>query len=291
MTMARRFVASAGMLSLGITGCMSMDGESAVRGAARPHADAILADAPSLLPQVPVATTTTTRGQVGTEIRPVGGTTAVNATPTGQVAVRLRATVNGIPILDDEVREAMAQYVGELIQAPESMRPQLQQQIFDRELQRLVERELVLEEAIRRIKDSKKDSILKELNKAASEEADKRLRDIKAAVKAKSDDEFKTMLQSQGLSVSGMRRQYERNFMMMEYVRNIIYPVVNRISLRELRDYYEDHPDEFKTADYVAWQDIFIDASRFATPAAAREYAEQVRAQAAAGAGSETAPG
>jgi peptidyl-prolyl cis-trans isomerase SurA len=125
--------------------------------------------------------------------------------------------------------------------------------------------------------------ILKELQKAASEEADKRLRDIKTAVKAKSDDEFKAMLQSQGLSVSGMRRQYERNFMMMEYVRNIIYPVVNRISLVQVKDYYELHADEFQTADKVVWQDIFIDATRFATPAAARQYAEQVRARAAAG--------
>src|SRR5207249_2585910 len=116
----------------------------------------------------------------------------------------------------DEVREAMAQYIGELIQTPEALRPQVQQQIYERELQRLIERELVLEEALDRIKKANKPQILKELQKAASEEADKRLRDIKAAVKAQSDDEFKAMLQGQGLTVSGMRRQYERNFMMME---------------------------------------------------------------------------
>jgi len=54
--------------------------------------------------------------------------------------------------------------------------------------------------------------------------------------------------------------------------------------LVQVKDYYEQHPEEFKTEDKVAWQDIFIDASRFATPAAARQYAEQVRTQAAAGA-------
>jgi parvulin-like peptidyl-prolyl isomerase len=53
--------------------------------------------------------------------------------------------------------------------------------------------------------------------------------------------------------------------------------------LQQVRDYYEQHPDEFKTEDRVTWQDIFIDASRFQTPAAARQYAEQVRGQAAAG--------
>jgi peptidylprolyl isomerase len=163
------------------------------------------------------------------------------------------------------------------------MLPQLQQQLYERELQKLIERELILEEAIRRINDAKKPQILKQLQKAAGEEADKRLRDIKAAVKAKSDDEFKAMLLSQGLTVAGMRRQYERNFMMVMYVRNIIEPATDRISLAQIKDYYEQHADEFKTEDKLVWQDIFIDASRFGSPAAARQYAEQVRARAAAG--------
>ena len=107
------------------------------------------------------------------------------------------------------------------------------------------------------------------------------MREIKDRVKAKDDAEFKAMLQSQGLSEGGMRRQFERNFMMIEYVRNIIYPKANSISLQQVRDYYEQHPDEFKTQDQVKWQDIFIDASRFQTPAAARQYAEQVRGRAA----------
>lgn len=282
MNVARRF-ATAGIFGLGLAGCLSADGDPVVRGAARPHADAILADAPSLLPQVPVAATTTTRGQSGGDIHPVGGTTGANPGGHGQVAVRLRASVNGIPILDDEVREAMAQNIGELLKAPPELLPQLQQQLYDRELNRLIERELILEEAMRRIESSGKKQILKQLQKAASEEADRRLRDIKAAVKAKSDDDFKAMLQSQGLTVGGMRRQYERNFMMVMYARNIIEPATDRISLVQIKDYYEQHADEFAVEDKVVWQDIFIDASRFELPAAARQYAEQVRTRAAAG--------
>jgi parvulin-like peptidyl-prolyl isomerase len=248
------------------------------RQTARPSADAILNDAPALLPQIPVTSTTSTRSQKP-DIQPASGTTAVNS----QVAVRLRATVNGIPILDDEVREAMAQYVGELLQTPEGLRPQKQQQIFERELQRLVERELVLEEAEKRVKEAKKPEIMVKLQKEAAKEADKQLRDIKTKVQAKSDDEFKVMLQSQGLSESGMRRQFERNFMMIEYVRSIIFPMVDRLGLQEVREYYLAHPDEFKTDDQVKWQDIFIDSSRFATPADARRYAEQVASAARSG--------
>jgi peptidyl-prolyl cis-trans isomerase SurA len=272
----RRRLGAAGILSLAFVGCYS--GGPVVRDAARPQADRILADAPALLPQVPVTSTTATRGQKS-DVQPASGTTA----NTGQVAVKLRASVNTIPILDDEVREAMAQYVGELLQTPEALRPQKQQQIYERELQRLIERELVLEEAKRRMDAVGKSDIMAKLQKEAEKEADKQLREIKAKVKAPSDNEFKAMLQAQGLSESGMRRQFERNFMMIEYVRNIVFPLVERIGLQQVRDYYEQHPDEFKTEDKVTWQDIFIDVSRFATPAAARQYAEQVRGQAAAG--------
>jgi parvulin-like peptidyl-prolyl isomerase len=252
-------------------GCTS-DGP-VVRDAARPAADAIRAGAPDLLPQIPVTSTTTTRGQKS-DLQPVAGTTAVN----GQIAVHLRATVNGIPILDDEVREAMAQYVGELLQTPDSLRPKKQQEIYERELNRLIERELVLEEAKRRTDDAKHPEVMVKLQKEAEKEADKQLRDIKERVKATSDDQFKAMLQAQGLSESGMRRQFERNFMMIEYVRNIVYPVVERIGLQQLRDYYEQHPDEFKTEDSVKWQDIFIESARFQSPGAARQYAAQVQA-------------
>jgi peptidyl-prolyl cis-trans isomerase SurA len=273
-----RRLGAAGILSLAFAGCMSSGGP-AVRDSARPQADRILSDAPNLLPQVPVTSTTATRGQKS-DVQPVAGTTANN----GQVAVRLRAMVNQTPILDDEVREAMAQYMGELIQTPEALRPQKQQQIFERELQRLVERELVLEEAERRIKAIGKPQIMDDLRKEAGKEADKQMREIKTRVQAKSDDEFKAMLQAQGLSVGGMRRQFERNFMMIEYVRNIVFPIANHISLQQVRDYYEQKPEEFKTEDNVLWQDIFIDGSRFPNAAAARQAAEQVRAQAASGA-------
>ncbi len=273
----RRRLGAAGILGLAFAGCWG-GGGPVVRDAARPQADQILAEPSSLLPQVPVTSTTATRGQKS-DVQPASGTTANN----GQIAVKLRASVNTIPILDDEVREAMAQYVGELIQTPEALRPQKQQQIYERELQRLIERELVLESAYERMKIAGKLDIMTKLQKEAEKEADKQLREIKTRIGAKSEEQFKAMLQAQGLSVSGMRRQFERNFMMIEYVRNIVYPVVERIGLQQVRDYYQQHPDEFKTEDHVTWQDIFIDASRFQTPAAARQFAEQVRAAAVAG--------
>src|SRR5688572_9116331 len=103
---ARRILGTAGTLSLGLAGCLSASHPPVVRDAARPVADAIRAEAPLLCPSAPVASTSQTRGQSG-DVQPAGGTTA-----GGQVAARLRANVNGIPILEDEVREAMAQNLG-----------------------------------------------------------------------------------------------------------------------------------------------------------------------------------
>src|SRR5437764_15468128 len=94
----RRLWGATGALGLGLAGCLSAGSSPVVRDYARPAADAARDNAPALCPAVPVATTTTARGQSG-DIRPAAGTAA----PAGQVAVNLRASVNGIPILDDEV--------------------------------------------------------------------------------------------------------------------------------------------------------------------------------------------
>jgi parvulin-like peptidyl-prolyl isomerase len=263
-----------GALSFGDAGCMSSE-KIAVRDAAKPQAKAVLADAPNLLPPVDVQSTTTTRSQAPDVV--------AASSSSGAIAVRMRATVNGIPIMEDELREALAPYLGELMQVPESQRAAALQKLNERELNRLIERELVLEEAMAKIKGLNRPTVMEELKKEAAKDADKRVREVKTALKMQSDDEFKVVLASQGMSVAGLRRQSERSFMMMEYVRNLIYPTVQRISLQQMRDYYNQHPDEFKTEDSVQWQDLFIDASKHAAPAAARAHAEHVLARVKAG--------
>jgi parvulin-like peptidyl-prolyl isomerase len=263
-----------GALSFGDAGCMSSE-KIAVRDAATPQAKAVLADAPNLLPPVEVQTISTTRSQKPDIV--------AASSSSGAIAVRMRATVNGIPIMEDELREALAPYLGELMQIPESQRAAALQKLNERELNRLIERELVLEEAMAKIKGLNRPTVMEDLKKEAAKDADKRVREVKAALKMQSDDEFKVVLASQGMSVAGLRRQAERSFMMMEYVRNLIYPTVQRISLQQMRDYYEQHPDEFKMDDSVQWQDLFIDASKHAAPAAARAHVEHVLARARAG--------
>jgi parvulin-like peptidyl-prolyl isomerase len=270
----RRALGAAGLAALGLAGCVGGPYSCAAKEAARPDAAKVLADAPALLPEQPVTSTTATRGQAP-DPAAAGGVT--------QVAARIRASVNGVPILEEELREATAQYAGELLAVPEAQRAEVLKKVADRELQRLIERELVLEEALTKLRSANQTQTIQKLQEMAAKEADKRIRDIKASLKVDSDEELKAILQNQGLSVAGIRRQVERNAMMMEYVRNVIFPVVERISLQQVRDYYEKHSAEFQVQDRVRWQDIFIDASRFPDPAAARRYAEQVWALARSG--------
>lgn len=259
-------------------GCMSAE-TIHVRDAARPDAAAALADAPSLLPALPMASTTTTRSQAPDVVPASSGRPG----PSNAVAIRMRASVNGAPIMEDELREALGQYAVELMQAPEAQRAEAIQRITERELNRLIDRELILDEAFSKLKALNKPQILEELKREAAKEGDKRVRELKAAIKITNDDEFKAALRSQGMSVEGLRRQAERNFMMMEYVRNLIFPMVNKISLNQVREYYQAHPQEFTTEDSVSWQGLFIDASKHADSGAARRHADQVLAKVRAG--------
>ncbi|MBX7106399.1 MAG: peptidyl-prolyl cis-trans isomerase [Gemmataceae bacterium] len=270
-------------LMVGLAGCAH--GQSCkVRETALPEAQGIRAEASSLLPAMPVASTGATRGQAqelppGATIVPTSGL----PDPAGQVAVRIRAHVNGAPILDEELREAMVLRTGELMNVPETRRASFVQELAVRELDRLIERELILQEAMQKIKEIKRPQLLEQLKLEAGKEADRRIADIKKSAKISNDDEFRAFLRQSGLSVEGLRRQTERNFMMTEYIRNLIFPAVQRISVQQVREYYDEHPDQFTRPDRLKWMDIFIDISRFPDANAARRHAEMIIARAQAG--------
>lgn len=259
-----------------------------VRESAIPDAEKVHAEAPTLLPSMPLAGTGPTRGQAPEQPRP--GVTTTSATSNGsmppapgQVAVRIRAHVNGQPILDDELREAMVMRAAEMSRMTETQRVAFAQELASKELERLIERELILQDALFKIKELKKPQILEELKREAEKDADRRIADIKKNTKHTDDAEFRAFMAKAGLTVDGIRRQTERNFMVTEYVRNLIVPTIQRMSLRQIKDYYDDHPEHFTVSDRVKWLDLFVDASRFPTPADARRHAELIAQRARAG--------
>jgi hypothetical protein len=212
---------------------------------------------------------------------------AINLPPTtladGTVAVRAIAYVNNAPIFESEWREAVNQHVSEYADLPEPQRTERKKFVEQRELENLIDRELVIEIAMTQLKKMKA-SVSEELQKEAAKEADKRMREIKTKFNIQSDEQMKQLFASQGASVEGLRRQIERSFIQMEYMKNVIMPKLQAIPLSEIRDYYEKHLSEFQEQDRVKWQALFVDAGKFPNRPAAQQYAEQVAAQLRGGA-------
>jgi peptidyl-prolyl cis-trans isomerase SurA len=198
-----------------------------------------------------------------------------------QVAVRIRATVNGMAILDSELREAVYPVLMATQGMPEPERSARRKEAFDKELQQLIEREVILQEMFARLKD--RQLVLDKLKEAAGKEFEKRMRELRKRANIKSDEEFKAVLRNQNVSMAGVRRQVERNFMAMEYMRNLLGPVLDRVGPQEVLDYFQQHPEEFQVPDSVVWQDLFIDASRFPDREGAHKLAQNILVEARSG--------
>lgn len=201
-----------------------------------------------------------------------------------QMAAGIRATVNNRPILDEEVREVAYPFLMATMQVPEPARTRQQQEILQRELQRLIEREVILADAMALLdKPGSKKRYLDKLREAAAKEFEKQVRSMRERANCKTDEELKAALRAQGLSLDGIRRQAERNFMAAEYMRSRIFPAIDRIGHEEIREYYEKHPAEFEVADGVKWLDIFLDVHKYPSRQAAHAMADQLVARARSG--------
>jgi parvulin-like peptidyl-prolyl isomerase len=76
-----------------------------------------------------------------------------------------------------------------------------------------------------------------------------------------------------------VQRQFTRQFMAQEYLRNrVLSTLEGVIDFDQLRDYYDQHSEEFKVEDSVEWEDIFISASnsKYKNREEARQTAEKV---------------
>lgn len=210
------------------------------------------------------------------EVQPVAATKPVSPTfPDARVLVKPLARVNNRPILENEVREATSQ---ELLRYQEPERSRRYQEIRLTELQKLIERELLLADMEEKIVKAKK-GLMDSLKAEANEEFEKRIQDYRKRLPTMSDDEFKQFLAAQDVSLDGMKRQVERNYLMTAYVRSMVGPKVQRaVKFEDMRAYYEEHKADYKIDDRVVWQDIFIPV------AAGRQLAEQVWTKARNGA-------
>lgn len=187
-------------------------------------------------------------------------------------------------VTDQEVIEAVRQHMGNLNGLDPHARKAKEKEMYAAELRRIIERELVLDEMYARLKKNGKMSAIDDIKEYAVKATDHTLRGIRKAYGNASEEEFLSVLRTQGLTLPVIRRQLERQTMADEYIRSTLKDKARTPSLADLRDYYDRHPDEFKTDDRVKWLDIFISFNKHATPRAAYDHAEGIRQQAAAGA-------
>lgn len=224
-------------------------------------------------------------------IRPVANTTsATPATTTtrpapdgeGDTQVRIVASIGNSPIYESEVREAVYQRLGEFVRGGKSD-VEKEKAIFREELRRLIERELVLDEMTATLTARKQTVGLTKLREAAVKEADQRIKEFKKERGVGTDEEFKAILRIQGLTLSGIRRQIERGFMMQAYLQEKFSDKMKWISLESIREYYDSHPNDYKADDSVKWQDLFVLTEKFPSADAAKLYAQTLANRAAKG--------
>jgi hypothetical protein len=192
----------------------------------------------------------------------------------GESQVRIVATIGTTPIYEREVREAVYQRLHEFVSLSASERRAKEQSMFKEELRRIIERELVLEELFAMLNTKKQSATINQLKEQAAKDADNQLKEMQRRANLSTEADVKAFLRSQGLSQAGIRRHFERRFMMSAFMGERLKPKMNNISLADVKDYYAEHADEFMTTDRVKWQDLFIRVDRFNSPADCKKYVD-----------------
>jgi hypothetical protein len=181
--------------------------------------------------------------------------------PHNELAVRIRAKVNGVAILDEELKNATYGALMELRNQPEPQRSALEKQVLEKALENLIEREIILAEVFAKLGGNKGgEKVLEKLRATADKEFSKQVRTMKKQAHCATDEQFKQFLLTQGQNLDAMKRQFERTLMATEYMRYLVLERAQKYGLADEWEYYRQHPNEFQTVDAVQWQDIFISA-------------------------------
>ncbi len=216
------------------------------------------------------------------EVKPITRTSLATAPTPGRVVATVRALVNGVPIMDDEVMQAAyGQFAGIHATSEDEFKAEVKK-IKAAVLEQLIEREVLVQEAKHKLELAGKKDVLKKVEQEADEQLMQHIKSKRAAFK--SDEEFNAFLKSQGTSLEEQKRINRRIVLAQQYLQsNIMRYVDHRCGYQEVLDYYRGHPEEFQRTDSVQWQDIFIDAAQYPNRQAAYRQAEDLVARARTG--------
>jgi peptidyl-prolyl cis-trans isomerase SurA len=219
---------------------------------------------------------------VGTSMKSVA--TAAERLKAGVPRVKVVAIVGANNVItDQEVIEAVWRHNDELSKLQGHAREARQKELYTAELRKTIERELILDEMYAKLKKAGKMNMIEEIKEDAVQKTERQIREMKKAIGFKTDAELNDWFRLQGLTTAVYRRQYERQMMSQTYIGSMLKEKGRRVGLAEIRDYYDKHPEEFKTPDRVKWQHLFVSIARHPNAQAAYNHAEGLRRKAAAG--------
>jgi parvulin-like peptidyl-prolyl isomerase len=213
---------------------------------------------------------------------PVTRTSLAPALAPGRAGASVRALVEGVPIMDGEVNEAaITQLAGIQAPSPEEFQAEVKK-VKAAVLEQLIDRELLVQDATHKLRMAKKDDVLKQVEKEADEQFNLRIKKLRTNFKG--DDEFNAFLKARGTTLEEQKRINRRIVLAQQYLQsNIMHAVDHRCGHQEIYDYYKAHPEEFQRGDSVQWQDIFIDAAKYANRQEAYRVAEDLASRARSG--------
>jgi hypothetical protein len=143
----------------------------------------------------------------------------VDTPPAGQVIATVVARVNGQPILREELMNAASWRLEEAMpRVPPNQWAEIEEKILQAELEDLINRELLWQDATNRIKAKG----IEKVREFAQKDFESQLKRQKEQLGLKTDEELRDYLYKQGRSLEEMRRQFERSFLAMEYVRSMV---------------------------------------------------------------------
>ena len=206
----------------------------------------------------------------------------MNATPTSQVKVV--ATVGpDIIVTDEEVSMMMKQRARDYILLTGDERKTKEKEVYREELRKLIERELLLNDFLSKVKKNKP-QLIDELWDRAGRMTDDHLRGLKKMFNLKTEAEMTAEMEKQGLSYKMFRRQIERESMVTQFLGSVLREKNGMPTMQEVQAYFDQHKADFQTTDRVKFQDLFVANSRFNSATEAKAYADDLWKKMLAGA-------
>jgi len=179
----------------------------------------------------------------------------------GEASTRVCATVNGTPILETELSHAI--FPAQLMDMGSRFT-----EYKKASLERIIDIELLTQDMNQHFgKNPGGKRTLDKLNEMAEREFEPYIRNQVKGLQLKSEDDYKTLLRTQGLTYDGIRAFIQRSMIADEYAKFLVSSALEQIGHRQIYDYYLQHAEEFTPqADNYEWEDIFLDFSKYPEP-------------------------